>query len=69
MPWPSANLDPFSAMPRYSAEGYYRGNDALVPDATLTRKSLENSPVPIEAVPLESSVPDDAVPGFEPPLV
>jgi hypothetical protein len=49
----------------YSAEGYYRGNDALVPDATLTRKSLENSPVPIEAVPLESSVPDDAVPGFE----
>jgi hypothetical protein len=51
-----------------SAAGYYRGNEALVPDATLTRKSLENSPVPIEAVPLESSVPDDAVPGFEPPL-
>ena len=38
----------------YSAEGYYRGNDALIPDAALTRKSLENSPVPIEAVPLES---------------
>ena len=36
---------------------------------TLTRKSLENSPVPIEAVALESSVPDDAVSGFEPPLV
>lgn len=53
----------------YSAEAYYRGNDALVPDATLTRKSLENSPVPIEAVPLESSVPDDAVRGFEPPRV
>ena len=52
----------------HSAEGYYRGNDALVTDAALTRKSLENSPVPIEAVPLESSVPDDAVPGL-PPLV
>jgi CheY-like chemotaxis protein len=38
-------------------------------DAALTRKSLENSPVPIEAVPLESLIPDDVVPEFEPPLV
>jgi hypothetical protein len=30
---------------------------------------MENSPVPIEAVPLEPLVPDNVVPGFEPPLV
>ncbi len=48
---------------------YYCSNDALADDAALTRKSLKNSPVPIEAVPLESSVPDDPVPGFDPPLL
>ena len=41
---------------------------ALADDNALTSKSQEDSPVPIEAVPLESSVPDDAVPGL-PPLV
>jgi len=56
-------------MPRLVSGKCYRGNDALVPDAALTRKSLENSPVPKETVPLESSVPDDEVPGFDPPLV
>jgi hypothetical protein len=42
-------------MPRLVSGKCYRGNDALVPDAALTRKSLENSPVPKETVPLESA--------------
>jgi hypothetical protein len=56
-------------MPRLVSGKFYRGNDAPIPDAALTRKSLENSPVPKETVPLESSVPDDEVPGFDLPLV
>ena len=53
---------------------YYRGNDALaddnaLADAALTRESIENSPVPIKAVPPEFLVPDDTLPEFDPPLV
>jgi hypothetical protein len=43
-------------------------DNALVDDATLSRESMENSPVPIQAVPPASLTPDDAVPGFDPPL-
>jgi len=54
---------------------YCRCNDDLAADSVLaddnalTRKSLENSPVPIETISLEPLVPDGGVPGFDPPLV
>jgi hypothetical protein len=54
---------------------YYRSNDDLADDnaladaAALTRESIENSPVPIKAVPPDSLVPDDTLQGFDPPLV
>ena len=48
---------------------YCRCNDDLADDNALTRKSLENSPVPIETISPEPLVPDDAVPGFAPSLV
>jgi hypothetical protein len=44
-------------------------DSVLADDNALTRKSLENSPVPIETISLEPLVPDDAVPGFDPPPV
>jgi len=54
---------------------YCRCNDdvaddrVLADDNALTRKSRENSPAPMETISLEPFVPDDAVPGFDPPLV
>ena len=44
-------------------------DSVLADDTALTRKSLEISPVPIETVSLEPSVPEGRVPGFDPPLV
>jgi hypothetical protein len=44
-------------------------DSVLADDNALTREPMENPPVPIEAVSLESSVPDGRVPGFDPPLV
>jgi hypothetical protein len=39
-------------------------DDALVPAAALTKESLANSAVSVEAVPMESLVPDETLPRF-----
>jgi hypothetical protein len=43
--------------------------DDLPLDAALTSESLADSPLPIEAVPMESLIPDEKVPEFCPSLL
>jgi hypothetical protein len=50
------------------ADGALIGDDDLRPDAAVTSESIVNSVLPSAAVPKESSLPDERVMEFCPPL-
>jgi hypothetical protein len=50
------------------ANGGLIGDDDLLLDAAVTSESIAKSALPLAAIPMESSLPDERVMGFCPPL-